>query len=115
MGHISYFDIWQTYDHETMTDEDLLLFAKGLFKEGFIRVSTVYDEELDKNVTRYDMNASKTVKTHTKSASSESTPTSEKTDDTDELDGGKSKESIPDSKDENWFLKLFKSNEKDIT
>ena len=91
MGTISYFDIWQTYDHESMTDEDLLSFAKGLFQEGFIRVSTVYDAELDKNVTRYDINASKTIKTHTKSASSVSTPTSENTDDTNELDGGKSK------------------------
>ena len=62
MGTISYFDIWKTYENETMNDEDLLRFAKGLFQEGFIRVSTVYDEELDKNVTRYDINASKIIK-----------------------------------------------------
>ena len=59
MGTISNFDIWKTYENETMNDEDLLRFAKGLFQEGFIRVSTAYDEELDKNVTRYDINASK--------------------------------------------------------
>ena len=47
MGTISYFDIWKTYENETMNDEDLLRFAKGLFQEGFIRVSTVYDEEFD--------------------------------------------------------------------
>ena len=50
MGTISYFDIWKTYENETMNDEDLLRFAKGLFQEGFIRVSTVYDEELDKKL-----------------------------------------------------------------
>lgn len=99
MGTISYFDVWQTYENETMTDEDLLLFAKGLFREGFIRVSTVYDEELDKNVTRYDINVSKTIKTE---------PKQNKPVDT------KPRESIPDSKDDNWFHKLFKSNEKKI-
>lgn len=99
MGTISYFDIWQTYENESMTDEDLLTFAKALFQEGFIRVSTVYDEELDKNVTRYDINASKTIKTKPK----QNTPVDTKP-----------KESIPDSKDENWFHKLFKSNEKKI-
>ena len=39
MGTISYFDIWKTYENETMNDEDLLRFAKGLFQEGFIRVN----------------------------------------------------------------------------
>lgn len=105
MGTISYFDVWQTYENETMTDEDLLLFAKGLFREGFIRVSTVYDEELDKNVTRYDINVSKTIKTEPK----QNKPVDTKPVDT------KPRESIPDSKDDNWFHKLFKSNEKDIT
>lgn len=99
MATISYFDIWQTYEHETITDEDLLEFAKGLFKEGFIRVSTVYDEELDKNVTRYDINASKTIKDKPKKSPEVDT---------------KPRESIPDSKDDNWFLKLFKGDEKKI-
>lgn len=73
MGTISYFDVWQTYEHETMTDEDLLAFAKGLFQGGFIRVSTVYDEELDKNVTRYDINVSKTIKTKPKQSTDDDT------------------------------------------
>lgn len=93
METVSYFDVWQTYEHETMTDEDLLEFAKGLFQGGFIRVSTVYDEELDKNVTRYDINVSKTIKTKPKKNTSVDT---------------KQMESIPDSKDDNWFTKIFK-------
>ena len=68
MATISYFDIWQTYENETITDEDLLHFAKGLFQEGFIKVSTVYDAELDKNITRYDINASKIEKHASKKA-----------------------------------------------
>lgn len=100
MGTISYFDVWQTYENESMTDEDLLTFAKALFQEGFIRVSTVYDEELNKNVTRYDINVSKTIKTTPKKSTVVDT---------------KPRESIPDTKDDNWFHKLFKSNEKDIT
>lgn len=93
METISYFDVWQTYEHETMTDEDLLKFAKGLFQGGFIRVSTVYDEELDKNVTRYDINVSKTIKTKPKQNTS--------------IDS-KPEESIHDSKNDNWFTKIFK-------
>ena len=93
METISYFDIWKTYDHEAMTDEDLLQFAKGLFQEGFIKVSTVYDEELNKNVTRYDINASKLSKPESAQIKwSDIKPT----------------ESTLESKNDNWFAKLFK-------
>ena len=92
MGTISYFDIWKTYENETMNDEDLLRFAKGLFQEGFIRVSIVYDEELDKNVTRYDINASKMIK-------SESTQI--------KWSDIEPAESTPESKNDNWFTKMF--------
>ena len=92
MGTISYFDIWKTYENETMNDEDLLRFAKGLFQEGFIRVSTVYDEELDKNVTRHDINASKIIKPQSAQIKwSDIEPT----------------ESTPESKNDNWFTKMF--------
>ena len=93
MGTISYFDIWKTYESETMNDEDLLRFAKGLFQEGFIRVSTVYDEELDKNVTRYDINASKLSKPESAQIKwSDIEP----------------KEPTPESKNDNWFTKMFR-------
>jgi hypothetical protein len=62
MGTISYFDVWQVYDHETLDDNDLLSFAKGLFREGFIRVSTVYDKNTDTIKIRYDMTAIKEEK-----------------------------------------------------
>ena len=61
MATISYYDIWRTSENIGMTDEDLLLFAKGLFQDGFIKVSTIYDDELNKNVTRYDITAAKLV------------------------------------------------------
>ena len=93
MGTISYFDIWKIYENETMNDEDLLQFAKDLFQEGFIRVSIVYDEELDKNVTRYDINASKLSKPESAQIKwSDIKPT----------------ESTLESKNDNWFAKLFK-------
>ena len=92
MGTISYFDIWKTYENEMMNDEDLLGFSKGLFQEVFIRVSTVYDEERDKNVTRYEINASKIIKPESAQIKwSEIKP----------------KESTPESKNDNWFTKMF--------
>lgn len=57
MGRIGSYDVWQVYDHETLNDDDLLMFAKSLFKEGFIKVSTVYDKDTDTVKTRYDMTA----------------------------------------------------------
>lgn len=66
MATISYFDIWKVSEKETLNDEDLLSFAKGLFQDGFITVSTIYDEELNKNVTRYDITAAKIVKAEKK-------------------------------------------------
>ena len=59
MGRIASYDVWQVYDHETLNDDDLLSFAKSLFEEGFIKVSTVYDKNTDTIKTRYDMTAIK--------------------------------------------------------
>ena len=62
MSRIASYDVWQVYDHETLDDNDLLKFAKSLFKEGFIKVSTVYDKDTDTIKTRYDMTAIKEEK-----------------------------------------------------
>ena len=62
MKKIASYDVWQVYDHETLDDNDLLSFAKSLFEEGFIKVSTVYDKNTDTIKTRYDMTAIKEEK-----------------------------------------------------
>ena len=76
MPTISYYDIWRTSENMGITDDDLLLFAKGLFQDGFIKVSTVYDAELNMNVTRYDITAAKLVETKTEEKKKEE-PTKE--------------------------------------
>lgn len=53
MKRIVNYDVWQEYDRETLDDTDLLKFAKSLFEEGFIKVSTVYDKNTDTVKTRY--------------------------------------------------------------
>lgn len=62
MSRIASYDVWQIYDHETLNDDDLLMFAKSLFEEGFIKVSAVYDKNTDTIKTRYDMTAIKEEK-----------------------------------------------------
>ena len=62
MKKIASYDVWQVYDHDTLDDNDLLSFAKSLFEEGFIKVSTVYDKNTDTIKTRYDMTAIKEEK-----------------------------------------------------
>lgn len=54
MKRIVRYDVWQVYDHPAFDDNDLLKFAKSLFEEGFIKVSTVYDKNTDTIKTRYD-------------------------------------------------------------
>ena len=51
-----------------------------------------YDEELDKNVTRYDINASKIIKPESAQI---------------KWSDIKPKESTPESKNDNWFTKMF--------
>lgn len=62
MSRIASYNIWQIYDHKTLNDDDLRKFAKALFEEGFIKVSTVYDKNTDTTKTRYDMTAIKEEK-----------------------------------------------------
>jgi len=95
MATISYFDIWQTYDHETMTDEDLLNFAKSLFQEDFIKVSTVYDKDTETVKTRYDMTVIKEEKSCPKEPDVKIIDT-------------------PDSKQQSFLGRLFKKDEKKI-
>ena len=41
---------------DRVTDNDLMIFAKKLYKEGIITAETVYDEENDRNVVVYHIN-----------------------------------------------------------
>lgn len=95
MSRIVSYDIWQVYDHETLDDNDLLKFAKSLFEEGFIKVSTVYDKDTETLKTRYDMTAIKEEKGCPKKP------------DVKPLD-------TPDSKQQSFFGRLFKKDEKKI-
>lgn len=42
--------------NDRVTDDDLMIFAKKLYKEGIITAETVYDEENDRNVVVYHIN-----------------------------------------------------------
>lgn len=55
---ISY-DITQAFNESSITDETLLQFAKGLYKEGFIKANIEYDESTDTNCIKYSITASK--------------------------------------------------------
>jgi len=95
MGRIASYDVWQVYDHETLDDNDLLSFAKSLFEEGFIKVSTVYDKNTDTIKTRYDMTAIKEEKSCPKEPDVKIIDT-------------------PDSKQQSFLGRLFKKDEKKI-
>lgn len=55
---ISY-DIKQTFNESSITDETLLQFAKGLYKKGFIKANIEYDGSTDTNCIKYSITASK--------------------------------------------------------
>ena len=55
---ISY-DIKQTFNESSITDETLLQFAKELYKEGFIKGNIEYDESTDTNCIKYSITASR--------------------------------------------------------
>ena len=55
---ISY-DIKQTFNESSITDETLLQFAKELYKEGFIKANIEYDESTDTNCIKYSIKASR--------------------------------------------------------
>lgn len=55
---ISY-NIAQAFNESSITDETLLQFAKGLYKEGFIKANIEYDESTDTNCIKYSMTASR--------------------------------------------------------
>ena len=55
---ISY-DIKQTFNESSITDETLLQFAKELYKEGFIKANIEYDESTDANCIKYSITASR--------------------------------------------------------
>lgn len=56
---INSYDVNCTYDCCNEMDNCLLDFAKILFKEGFISVSTVYDKESDAMKYEYTISANK--------------------------------------------------------
>ena len=55
---ISY-DIKQTFNESSITDETLLQFAKELYKEGFIKANIEYDESTDTNCIKDSITASR--------------------------------------------------------
>ena len=55
---ISY-DITQSFNESSITDETLLQFAKELYKEGFIKANIEYDESTDTNCIKYSITASR--------------------------------------------------------
>lgn len=46
-------DVVGTYTADTIRDEDLLCFAKYMYKEGFLTASVKYDPDTDSNVMEY--------------------------------------------------------------
>lgn len=92
MSRFGSYDVWQVYDHETLDENDLLKFAKSLFEEGFIKVSTVYDKDTETIKTRYDMTAIREDKCSPKKS------------DVKILD-------TPDSKQQSFLGKLFNKND----
>lgn len=95
MKKIASYDVWQVYAHETLDDNDLLSFAKSLFEEGFIKVSTVYDKNTDTIKTRYDMTAIKEEKSCPKEPEVKTLDTT-------------------DSKQQSFLGRLFNKDEKKI-
>jgi len=60
MAYLISYDVTQTFEESSITDETLLKFAKELYKKGFIKASIEYDEETDTNRLKYFITASKT-------------------------------------------------------
>lgn len=69
---ISY-NITQAFNESSITDETLLQFAKGLYKEGFIKATIEYDESTDTNCIKYSMTASKLESDNCESESNKQT------------------------------------------
>ncbi len=46
-------DVVGTYTADTIRDEDLLCFAKYMYKEGLLTASVKYDPDTDSNVMEY--------------------------------------------------------------
>lgn len=53
------YDLKQTFNESSITDETLLQFAKELYKEGFIKANIEYDESTDTNCIKYSIKASR--------------------------------------------------------
>ena len=55
-------DVVGTYDANTIRDEDLLCFAKYMYKEGFLTASVKYDPDTDSNVMEYRVTVVRTYR-----------------------------------------------------
>lgn len=53
--------MWKDYESESMNEKDLLNFALDLWKSGQIRVTSHWDEEIQKTMTRYSIVVSEDV------------------------------------------------------
>lgn len=47
------YKIWKGYERDSMDMSDLQDFALQLWKEGYIKVESRWDSELDKSITTY--------------------------------------------------------------
>lgn len=55
-------DVVGTYDANTIRDEDLLCFAKYMYKEGLLKASVKYDPDTDSNVMEYRVTVVRTYR-----------------------------------------------------
>ena len=55
------YKMWKDYESESMNEKDLLNFALDLWKDGQIRVTSHWDEEIQKTMTRYSIVVSEDV------------------------------------------------------
>ena len=60
MAYLVSYDVTQTFEESSITEETLLQFAKELYKKGFIKANIEYDEETNANRLKYLITASKT-------------------------------------------------------
>ena len=55
------YKMWKDYESESINEKDLLNFALDLWKSGQIRVTSHWDEEIQKTMTRYSIVVSEDV------------------------------------------------------
>lgn len=100
MAYLVSYDVTQTFEESSITEETLLQFAKELYKKGFIKANIEYDEETDTNRLKYFITTSKTEPSEWKPESTKHTRFGENP--------------PPDKKNKRNFLKCLFNNEKKL-